>query len=222
MKNRFATLLALLMALVLAAGAVPATAAAKKASIITEKLYSYSGRYFIELKNWTYDEEIISVTSSNSKVIKVPDKHYRWVKVRAAGKAKITIKYKLNDVTYTTSATFTVVKYPSPIKSLRVDGRAIPLKGNNKVYFDYWPEGVEEEKVSVTINLIPASGWRISRIKAYQYNAYEDSDVHYAMTVKNNRRFTVKQSYEAVVTYVLKNTKGEKFNYTITVCLPGE
>ena len=222
MKNRFATLLALLMALVLAVGAVPATAAAKKASIITEKLYSNTGDYLIDLKNWTYHEEIISVTSSNSKVIKVPDKHYRWVKVRAAGKAKITIKYKLNDVTYTTSATFTVVKYPSPIKSLRVDGKAVNLKGNARVAYDYWPEGVEEEKVSVTINLIPASGWRISRIKAYQYNAYEDSDVHYAMTVKNNRRFTVKRDYEAVVTYVLKNKKGDTFKYAITVCRPGE
>ena len=222
MKNRFMTMLALLMALVLTVGAVPATAAAQKASIITEKLYSYSGVYLIELKNWTYDEEIISVTSSNSKVIKVPDKHYRWVKVRAAGKAKITIKYKLDDVTYTTSATFTVVKYPSPIKSLRVDGKAVSLKGNARVAYDYWPEGVEEEKVSVTINLIPASGWTISRIKAYQYNAYEDSDVHYALTVKNNRRFTVKRNCEAVVTYVLKNKKGDTFKYAITVCRPGE
>ena len=221
MKNRFATVLALLMALVLVVGAVPATAAAKKASIITEKLYSYSGDYLIELKNWTYDEEIISVTSSNSKVLKVPDKQYRWVKVRAAGKAKITIKYKLDDVTYTTSATFTVVKYASPIKRLRMDRRDVSLQGNGKVSHDYWPD-VDEAKVKVTINLIPASGWTISRIKAYQYNAYEDSDVHYALTVKNNRRFTVKRDYEAVVTYVLKNKKGDYFNYTITVCRPGE
>ena len=222
MKNRFMTMLALLMALVLTVGAVPATAAAQKASIITEKLYSYSGVYLIELKNWTYDEEIISVKSSNSKVLKVIDKKYFRVEVKAAGKAKITIRYKLNDVAYTTAATFTVVKYPSPIKSLRVDGKAVSLKGNARVAYDYWPEGVEEEKVSVTINLTPASGWTISRIKAYQYNAYKNSDVHYALTVRNNRRFTVKRNYEAVVTYVLKNKKGDTFKYAITVCRPGE
>ncbi len=221
MKKRFATVLVLLMALVLAVGAVPATAAAKKASIITEKLYSYSGMYLIQLKNWTYDEEIISVKSNNSKVLKVIDKQFWRVEVKAAGKAKITIRYKLNDVDYTTSATFTVVKYPSPIKRLSVDGKAVSLKGNDRVAYDYWPE-VDEAKVNVTINMIPASGWTISRIKAYQYNAYKNSNVHYALTVKNNRRFTVKRNYEAVVTYVLKNKSGDTFKYTITVRRPGE
>jgi hypothetical protein len=32
----------------------------------------------------------------------------------------------------------------------------------------------------------------------------------------------VKRNYEAVVTYVLKNKKGDTFKYAITVCRPGE
>lgn len=219
MKKRFLRVLALALMLALAAGALSALAEAKKAKIITEKLYSNTGDYCIQLDNWTDDEEIVSVKSSNSKVIRVPRKESKWVEVKSAGKAKITIKYKLNGKTYTTSATFTVEKYPAPIKSLAVNGKSIKLTGEEKVRYNC--EYVLDKKVSITINLKTKNGWKISSIKAYTFDAWSDKGNKKTIIVRNNKKFTVPGDKEAYVTYVLKKNKAT-FRYTIGIMRYGE
>lgn len=221
MKNRSLRVLALALLLALTAGVVPAMAAQPgSASIAIEKLYADTGEYYIKIDGWTYSEEIISITSSDPTVINVTD-NSRYVKIKKAGSSTITIVYDLEGVTYEISGVLTVEKYPKPISSLTVNGKKISLKKERRVMYTFERQNLERD-VTVKINLKPASGWKISKIKAYYYKVGHQ-DTHHNLAVKNNKKFTVKKRCEAYVTYVLKNKKnGTKFNYVVRVWTPGE
>lgn len=211
--------ISLILAVMLVLSLIPAMAATQ-ARIAKETLYSGTGEYYIKINNWTYEEEIISVKSSNSSVLKVTGSQSRYVLVKNAGQAKIKIKYKLNGKTTTISHTFTVKEYPKPIKSLTVNGKKITLKKEKRVLCRFDRPDLEK-KASIKINLKPASDWIIDKIKAYYYNV-SDSSNQKSLTVKNNKAFTIKKRCEAVVTYTLKNSKGSKFNYVVEIKTPGE
>lgn len=212
-------IMSLIMAIMLALTMIPAMAAAQ-ASIVKETLYTGMGEYYIKINNWTYEEEIISVTSSDSSVIEVREKRYRGVQVKGVGQAKIKIKYKLNGNTRTISANFTVKEYPKPIKSVTINGKKVNLRKDTLVRYRYDLPDLDK-KSSIKINMKPASGWTVNGIKAYYYNVEKESK-HYNLTVKNNKTFTIKKRCEAVVTYTLKNKKGTKFTYVIEIKGGGE
>lgn len=212
-------IVALILAVMLALTMIPAMAAAQ-ASIVKETLYSGTGEYCIKIDNWTYEEEIVFVKSSNPSVIKVPNEQSRYVVVKNAGHAKIKIKYKLNGKTYTISATFAVKDYPKPIKSLTINGKKITLRKEARVRYRFDLETLDNSS-SNRINMKPTSGWTINNIKAYYYKV-DNTSKHYSLTVKNNRNFTLRRRCEAVVTYTLKNRRGTKFTYVIEIKGGGE
>ena len=222
MKNRLMRALALAMLLALVVSAVPAMAEAKgkTRSIISETLYAGTGDYWMTIKNWTWDETNVKITSSNSKVIKVPDKRFPCLEPKKAGKAKITVKFKLKGKQYKISKTFTVKKYPKAIQSLTINGQKIPLKDWARL--NYWYEGEMDQLVTVTINVNAAKDWKISKIKGYEVGM-DAADGRKAITVKNNKQLTFGADYMGEVIYTLKNKKtGKTFKYTICVDHVGE
>lgn len=221
MKHRFVRILALAMLLALAVSAVPATAATPKAKIETETLYTDMLEYYMKIKNWTWDEEVISVKSDHPEILEVNDYEDNFcLNPHKVGKAKITIKYKLKGKTYKISGKYTVEKYPKPIKSLIINNQKIELKDSRKYRCNY--DCGFGEKARITINLTPSKGWKISSINAYTVNTWSD-DARRTTTikVKNNKRFTVAKDSEAYVTYILKKGK-TTFKYTVGIERAGE
>ena len=220
MKNRLIRILALAMLLALAVGIVPATAAAKKLSIDSMTLYADTGSHFLELKNRTWEEEIISVTSRNTKVIDLEgEDSLWWVIPRKVGSSLITVKYRLGGKTYTIKKTLKVLKYPAAIKKLTINGRKIELKDINRI--QYRIDGDIDKKVSATINLVPAKGWKISGIKGYKTSL--DGSIRKSVKVTNNRKLTFGKNFYGHVFYTLKNKKtGKTFQYTIEFDHVGE
>ncbi len=214
MKNRLIRILAL------AVGIVPAAAATKKVSIDNMTLYPDTGSHPLKLKNRTWEEEIISVTSSNTKVIDVEgEDSLWWLTPKKAGSSLITVKYRLDGKTYTMKKTLKVLKYPAAIKKLTINGRKIELKDINRV--QYWVEGDIDKKVSATINLVPAKGWKISKIKAYKTSL--DGSIRKSVKVTNNKKLTFGKNFYGHVFYTLKNKKtGKTFQYNIEFDHVGE
>ena len=221
MKNRLLKVLALMMLLALAIGAIPALADyGDKASIEDMDLYAGCGDYLLDFdENWTWCEEIISVKSSKPDIIAVPYKDLELITPKKPGKSKITVKYKYEGKKYTISKTLTVKEYPNPVKSLTFNGKKVPLKGNKKVYYTYTSK--KHRKNSATINLQPNSGWKISQIKAWKWDV-DHAGHEKAITVKNNKKFTLAADWDARVVYTLKNKKGQTFIYTVIITELGE
>ena len=222
MKNRLMRALALAMLLALVVSAVPAMAAAKAKtrSIVAETLYAGTGDYWMTIKNWTWDETDVKITSSKPSVIRVPDKQFPCLEPKKAGKAKITVKFKVDGKQYKISKTLTVKKYPKAIQSLTINGQKVTLKDWARL--NYWYEGDMDKPITVTINLKAAKGWKISKIKGYKVGM-DAADGRKAITVKNNKKLTFGADYMGEVIYTLKNKKtGKTFKYTIYVDHVGE
>lgn len=217
MTNRWLRCLALALLLALAAGVVPAMAEVK---ILTETLYAKCGDYHMQLKDLPDSAwGTLQVKSSDPRIIAVKNSASCWLTPRKKGTAKITVDYEVDGQAYSVSVKFTVENYPNPIKSFAFNGKKVSLKGEKRIRYDHWFD--DEEKAVIRLNVVPADGWKIAKIKAYTYPAYK-SGAHKSLRVKNNGAFTVKKNYEAVVTYMMKNTKGAKFNYTINLWRAGE
>ena len=216
MKNRTLRILAVVMLLALAAGMVPAMAA-KKVSIAAETLYAGDESYRVRFNDEEYfysNFEIVSVTSNKPSVLKVENPQQTYVLPLKAGTATITIQYKdRKGKKYNVSGKITVIKYPNPIKSITVNGKSFKVK-NYKTGCQYADQSNYNKKLDVKINLKPASGWSIAGIKASKGYDYDKSK---AITVKNNKKFTLPKATGAVVIYTLKNKKGVKFAYTVRV-----
>lgn len=210
MRNRVLRMLALALLMVLAVSALPAMAAESRASIVTRVLYVNCGSREIEMKNWTWREEIVSVVSSRPQIIKVMNRKELWLTPKRQGQAKITVKYKLNGRTYSTSATYTVKRYPNAVRSLKVNGENIPLRGDDKVCFG----GCLGEDAVTIIDLKPASGWSIAKIDAYYWNESRGTGPK-TITVKNNKRFRIPKGCCVRVFYTLVNRRYGTFEYEI-------
>ena len=218
MKNRLFRFLALALLLALTVGMAPAMAETKKVKIVPETMYTGCGEYWLNVENWTGNEESVLVKSSNSSVLKVKNESPLCVIPKKAGKAKITLEYKLDGESYSTSATFTVVKYPNPIASLTVNQKKIKLTDMAK--YRYCVDCKYGTKATVTINMKPKKGWKISAIKAYTLKTWSTKGKK-TLKVKNNAKFTVAKDREVFITYTLKKGK-TTFKYTVTVERYGE
>lgn len=218
MKKTALRILALAMLLALTVGALPALAAAAR-SIIVEPLYAGTGSYRMNIRNWSWTEEIVSVKSSNPGVLKVTDADSLEATPRKAGKATITVKYKLGGKSYTIKGKYTVKAYPKPVKSLTVNGERIKLTERQKLRYNH--EAEYGKKVSVTINLKPRAGWKITKIKAYTRDTWNSKARKTTLKVANNTKFTVPKDKEAFITYTLENGK-TKFDYIVNVERYGE
>ena len=218
MKKITLRILSLAMLLSLVVTAVPAIAAAAR-TVIVETLYTGTGSYEMNIKNWSWTEKVIFVKSSNPSVLEVTDAEDLELTPRKAGKAKITVKYKLAGKSYKIKGTYTVKAYPKAVKSLTVNGRKVKLTGEQKRRCVL--EALEGEKVSFAINLKPGTGWKIAKINAYTQNTWDSKSKKTALKVANNTKFTVPKDKEAFITYTLAKGKA-RYQYHFIIERYGE
>lgn len=136
----------------------------------------YSGTWVYNTKTYK-DAKITNVKSSNSKIVKVNKNTYEdengkkqtsfSIYGRKAGKAKLTINFKDGSKTKKIRKTVKVKKYPNQIKSLKINGNKVNLKGDKR--YNYYNTSKYKKK-SAKIQLKLKKGWRISNISGNYYN----------------------------------------------------
>ena len=94
----------------------------------------------VTYKKATDEATIVSIKSSKPKVIEATkDEEYKDLQANTIvplklGKSTITVTYKYRGKKYSTSALYTVKKYPAPFKSMKVNGKNVDLKENKFSY----------------------------------------------------------------------------------------
>ena len=204
----------ILIVLLLTTIATPALAAKAKPSIIPTTLWAKCD-YFesVRFRNMPEKAKLVSIKSSNTKVIKVVKEgsgiYDNYLEPLKAGKAKITVKYKIGSKSNTISATYTVKKYPNPLQSVEVNGTKVNIKANK---FFYTVDGYTENSAKVKVKL--AKGWKIASTWGYKENPFADGSFE-EFTPKNGKSFTIPEEYNAGVFFTLENSKKESFQYGI-------
>lgn len=216
MKRYFKLGIVVLMAILLMAPNVKVTDAASK------QLKMKKGTLWLGDESWsccdfskTNDKvKVLKIKSSKTKVIKVKKTGSKWydhyLVPKKTGKSKITIKYKYKKKTYTTSATYTVKKYPAPIQDLNVNGETVNTS-SHKYSIDY----DDYKGTFVSINLTPKSGWTIDWAYYNTYNNVTEEDNFVDVEGTGKIEFNLSTDEEAYVFYYLKNKKKEFMQYSI-------
>ncbi len=218
MKKIILRILSLAMLLSLVVTAVPAIAAGAR-TIIVETLYTGTGSYDMNIRNWSWKEKVVFVRSSNPSVLKVTNEEGLELTPRKAGKATITVKYKLAGKSYRIKGRYTVEAYPKAVRSLTVNGSKVKLTGEQRRRCVL--EVLEGEEVSFTINLKPGTGWKIAKIKAYTQDTWDSKSRKTTLKVANNTKFTVPKDKEAFITYTLAKGKA-RYQYRFIIVRYGE
>lgn len=167
--------------------------------------------------NWDAvdNAKLVSVKSSKSSVLKAVkdgnDLYGYYLMPKKAGKSKITVKYKLKGKTYTMSRTYSVKKYPNPIKALKLNGKTIKTSKNK---FSLNTDGYK--KTSAKIKITPNSGWKIT----LAYITLVKGDINKLKEIKpsvfkKGGSIKIPSGYNGYIFINLENSKGETFNYGV-------
>ncbi len=135
-----------------------------KARLLDETIWMGTGNFSPICRGFSGASEVVSIKSSKTGVIKVKKGNTLWectLTAKSAGKAKVTVKVKINGKEKSFSANYTVKKYPNALASLKVDGKAVNLK-KNKFYFKK-----KVKKNSVKLEYKAAKGWKVKSCSYY-------------------------------------------------------
>ena len=202
MKANWIRLLSLTLLLALLTGAVPALAAAKVA-IVKPDVFWQGDWQRIELKNLPKGAVITSVASSRTSVIEVNDGEPWYMHAVKAGKSKITVRYKLKSgKVKSVSATLAVTKYPNAIKSIRLNGKKLPIRPAENI--EYQQHGYS--KTATTLKVTANTGWKVEKITLY-LDRNRETIKELDITKKNGKSVKTARSYDVLQYLILfKNT----------------
>ena len=128
----------------------------------------------IEVFNDDYDyATIISVKFDDTSVFRIKkdslgddeyEDNYFYLKPKKVGKAKMTVKFTTDSGEQEVSATIRVKAYPKPIKSLKINGKAV----NTGKYKYEVTRKISKSSTRVKIKMAPKKGWKITNLSAYR------------------------------------------------------
>ena len=156
MKNRYLGI-ALLLVLLLSA-LLPAALAEGKVELVPQVFWAGEQPWSIGLENAPDNAKLISVKSSNPKVLKVSGEDVFSIGFDPLqpGKSKVTVKYSVGKKVSEVSAVFTVRKFPSVFKTLKFNGKSIqPTYAKNIYEIDNY------KKTSATFTYKLKSTWKL-------------------------------------------------------------
>ena len=200
----------------------------------------------VVINNLPKKAKITGVKSANPKAIRVYYDSYAkkyYLKGLKAGNTKVTVSYTVGEKTYKISTKFTVKKYPNPVKSVTVNGKKYSptkygvvygpknkgKKWENKYQFTcayntFYTDITQDAMRTLThkINLVPASGWKITKITAKK-TTYDKNwnAVYKTISYKNNKAFKVttgdggREGTTEIVYYLKKGGDTLKYRFTI-------
>ncbi len=160
MKNRFLRVLALcVLAALLCATALPAFAASPKPEMPSHTFWAGERRWCLGVYNAPEDARLVSVKSSNPKVLRVEKgdslDNIFWEPLKP-GKSKVTVTYKVGRKKQSISATYTVRKFPAPFDTLKVNGKSISPSSQKNIY-----DLENYKKTRATTTYKPKKGWEV-------------------------------------------------------------
>ncbi|MBO6047432.1 MAG: hypothetical protein J6P61_06765 [Erysipelotrichaceae bacterium] len=208
----------LLLALLLIVSGINTVVAKPKAPFVVKKGTLYAGDYESQIKVVSYNDEalenaeILTFKSSKTSVIKIIKygsslMDYELLP-KKTGKSTITVKYKYDGYTYTYKVKYTVKKYPSPFKYLKVQSKSINLARNRtSVTVDY--NFLKKTEVKYKLN----SGWKITSLS---WVNSEDPATFPKKKTSGTFKFSVYEFDYTYITFKLKK-KSKKVTYQITV-----
>ena len=214
MKRMFRSVSVLLALVALICACAPAQAESPKPTIIPTTLWADCEYTFgIEFSDMPETASIISVKSSNPSVLKVEkyssDIYDTNLIPKKPGKAKVSVKYKLNGKTGTISAVYTVKAYPNPMTYVKVNGKEIDIKGN-KYYYDIF--NYKKTKATVTIKL--AKGWKFDGTWGFTAKDEPDAEIK-EFYPKSGKSFKIPKNEYCCVFFTFTNAKGDDIQYGV-------
>ncbi len=182
--------------------------------------------YFNE--TWVFDEygyKVISVTSSNPKVIKVnregkkSDINSYWLRPKKAGKATVTVKYKTNTgKTKTEKLTRRVKPCPEVFKSLKVNGKTVDCSENKVEYIAKYTG--TKPKVKLELNddwqIVEKYGWLSQFDKNGNWLKDKEFEVKARKTLYTGKALSFPKKWDDFgLTILLENDDGDVFQYQV-------
>ncbi len=169
--------------------------------------------------------KVISVTSSNPKVIKVKREGSKsninnyWLLPKKAGKATITVKYKTNTGKEKTDKLIRRVKpCPEVFKSMKVNGKTVDLS-EHKVDYDAKYTGTKP-KVKLELNddwqIIEKYGWLSQFDKNGNWLKDKEFKVKARKTLYTGKALSFPKKWDSFgLNLVLENDDGDQYVYRI-------
>ena len=145
--------------------------------------------------------DILKVTSSDKSIVSasisddlVPPYEIILLKAKKPGKVTITCKYKYNGKVKTEKIKVISYKYVNPVKNIKIDGKEIKNRFNNRDIIKYKYKNSKNAKISITAK----DGWEISSIHC---SCNGDSKVKYFSN--NKKRSTINFKMKDKIKYIL-------------------
>ena len=230
MKKRFAKVMSLLMAMLVAVGmtGVAFAAEADKANLElhVDQTTIYVGQNWFELwvsDNADYGEDesalplTYTVKSSNPKVVSVSgDEDYCTYAGKAAGKATLTVTYNYGGLTGTLSKVITVKNNPKALKALKINGKKVKLK-KNKWSFN---KKITKKATSVKVKATAAKGWTVKKAWGWAYTKNYKNEKQIKISkkaVKKGSKIKLAKKYKYCEVYVQLYNKSKKQYMTYVI-----
>lgn len=209
---------ALLMTAVLAAGlaafgAEPVSAATPGWNLgLSSTMYEGQTAYVSVYKSGSYESgTLTSVTSGNPNIAAVTKESggLYSIKAKAVGSTVVNAGFKAPGVAAgNVSSKLTVKKYPKQIKSLKVNGKKVRIKGSKRYKLN---KKCSSSKARIKMQL--KSGWKITSVTANYYSKATGQMTKAKVTkkmVKNGKAFKFPKEYNTMWVTVMM-MKGSKY-----------
>lgn len=184
-----------------------------------ESVYVYraSGE-MVMLDDLTFSDETIFRVRSEEYRDEFEKVHYDYeIKPAKTGKTVMTVSFADEEGTPVTLAKeLRVKKYPYEIRSLKVNGKKVKIKGSKR--FEY---SVKDKKTSGCVKLTPKKGWKVTRVKSTLSVGYGDKfkdhskSITKKMILKGKTFKFPKKWDDLFIRITMKNGKGETIQYGI-------
>ena len=209
-------LFSLMLLAALLCGSVPALAAAKPALKVPE-LFWQGDWVKVEVTNLPKGAAITSVKSAKPSIIQVIDGDAErpfFLHGLKGGRSKITVRYRLKSgATRSVAATVTVKKYPNAIKSIKLNGKALPIKPAENI--EYQIQGYK--KTATTVRIAPNTGWKVDRITLFMEDG-QGQVKNLDLTKKNGRSVATPKRYTVLqYLFLLRDAKGQIYHSVLTL-----
>ncbi len=179
----------------------------------------------IVLEDATDVMNINSVTLSDPSMAKVRKeygwkhrggKHYLYyLKGKKPGEVTLSINYKVKGKIKTINNTVTIVDYPNPIKSIKINGKKVSLKGSKR--YQYISK-CSKRKTSITIKVVPEKGWKIIKASGEKFkkrDVFEPVNISKLKSkIKKGKAISFTKKYKALdANVLLEGPDKTKFYY---------
>lgn len=129
------------------------------------------------------------------------------------GKSTLTVKYKLGSATKVVNAVYQVMRFPNPVKSIKVNGVGVIVPTSKNCKKETALCDFADTKVKFKVGLIP--GWKVGSISVYEYT--RGSDFGKTYYVSPGASFKLPKGKNARVTIEVVGKGQARYRYAVNL-----